>query len=176
MLAGTGSGRATGISAVRKRAAKIAAIARGRADRLRRLNRGRIDGYCIPERVPCESATFQAKCSVVTFVRLLVLSEGRRKPLEINVWTKGGLAWVEILAYEPDLSGPSSPQRCSQPTGKHIRKGKRRAQWAIRIIISSTRVLVPGSVSGVKCVLWLGGDAPGHRCRPEGRRSTTRRS
>src|SRR5260370_23329502 len=70
----------------------------------------------------------------------------RAQHFKKEIWVGGneGLAWVEILAYEPDLSGPSSPQRCSQPTVMHVPKRYRPAQWAIRIIIMSPRVLVPG--------------------------------
>ena len=51
------------------------------------------------------------------------------------------------LRYSPTnpiLSGPSSPQRCSQPTVKHVPKRDGSAQWAVRVIFSSTRVLVLG--------------------------------
>src|ERR1700731_147415 len=47
-----------------------------------------------------------------------------------------------MLAYDPDLSGPSSPQRCPQPTVMHVLSGDGLAQWARRVILTSTRVLV----------------------------------
>src|SRR5712671_3908277 len=123
MLAGTGSGRATGISAIRKSAAKIAAIARVRDVRSLRLKKDR--------RVACIT---QTECPLrAQHFKKEILDELEQR-----------LAWVEILAYEPDLSGPSSPQRCSQPTAKHVPKQDGSAQWAVGVIFSSTRVLVLG--------------------------------
>jgi hypothetical protein len=70
MLAGTGAGRATGVSAVTNTMANIAAATHVRGDRLRGRARAlagarqnwkgdRQAAGFIPQRVPCEAATFK---------------------------------------------------------------------------------------------------------------------
>ncbi len=53
-----------------------------------------------------------------------------------------GNVWVGLLAYDPDESGSSSPQRSPQPIAQQDKGCAKIAQWAEGFNFFSTRVLV----------------------------------